>query len=126
MVDFPKRKRVYINLQLLLPSSLKTTLESPKTVIVVVLSTILISAASSQRSFKPVVNKATYPEFKKKLQTSKNESSSQPTNQVIELTSRTTDYTLFPVSTPEGKPLQTTIDVEDHPFVMEIDTEAAQ
>ena len=34
---------------------------------------------------------------KKKLQTSKNESSSQPTNQVIELTSSTTDYTLFPV-----------------------------
>ena len=62
---------------------------------------------------------------KKKLQTSKNESSSQPTNQVIELTSSTTDYTLFPVSTPEGKPLQTTIDVEDNPFVMEIDTGAA-
>ena len=62
---------------------------------------------------------------KKKLQTSKNESSSQPTNQVIEFTSSTTDYTLFPVSTPEGKPLQTTIDVEDHPFMMEIDTGAA-
>ena len=44
---------------------------------------------------------------------------------MIELTSSTTDYTLFPVSTPEGKPLQTTMDVENHPFVMEIDTGAA-
>ena len=46
-------------------------------------------------------------------------------NQVIEFTSSTTDYTLFPVSNPEGKPLQTTVDVEDHPFMMEIDTGAA-
>ena len=44
---------------------------------------------------------------------------------MIELTSSTTDYTLFPVRTPEGKPLQTTVDVEDHPFMMEIDTGAA-
>ena len=44
---------------------------------------------------------------------------------MIELTSSTTDYTLFPVSTPEGKPLQTIIDVEDHLFAVEIDTGAA-
>ena len=62
---------------------------------------------------------------KKKLHTSKSESRLQPTNQVIEFTSSTTDYTLFPVSNPEGKPLQTTVDVEDHPFMMEIDTGAA-
>ena len=60
-----------------------------------------------------------------KQEETKSESRLRPTNQVIELTSSTTDYTLFPVSTPEGKPLQTTVDVEDHPFVIEIDTGAA-
>ena len=62
---FPKEEKVNINLQLLLPSSLKTTLTSPKSVVFVVLSTILISVTSSQKSVTPVVNKATYPEFVK-------------------------------------------------------------
>ena len=35
-----------------------------------------------------------------------------------------TDYTLFPVGCQDGKPLQTTLYVEDHPFVMEVDTGA--
>ena len=61
---------------------------------------------------------------KKKTQTLKSESSTQATNQVIELRS-TTDYTLFPVTCQEGKPLQTTVYLEDHPFVMEVDTGAA-
>ena len=32
-----------------------------------------------------------------------------------------TDYTLFPVGCRDGKALQTTLYVEDHPFVMEVD-----
>ena len=36
-----------------------------------------------------------------------------------------TDYTLFPVGCRDGKPLQTTVYVEDYPFVMEVDTGAA-
>ena len=74
----------------------------------------------------PVVSKATLPEFesKKKVQTTKTDSSTpSTTNQMTELSS--TDYTLFPVGCQDGKPLQTTLYVEDHPFVMEVDTGAA-
>ena len=125
VVDFPKRKRVYINLQLLLPSSLKTTLESPKTAVVAVLSDQCHFKSEKCHACGKQGHISRVCQSKKKLHPSKNESRSQPTNQVIELTSSTTDYILFPVSTPEGKPLQTTIDVENHPFVMEIDTGAA-
>lgn len=71
-----------------------------------------------------VVSKATYLEFgeagRKLILLN-----SQPTNQVIQLTNSTTDYTLFPVSTKEANPSQTTAYLEDHPFVMEMDTGAA-
>ena len=60
-----------------------------------------------------------------KKKTPGSESSTQATNQVIELRRSTTDYTLFAVSCQEGKPLQTTVYLEDHPFVMEVDTGAA-
>ena len=36
-----------------------------------------------------------------------------------------TDYTLFTVGCQDGKPLQTTLYAEDHPYVMEVDTGAA-
>ena len=60
---------------------------------------------------------------KKKVQTIKTDSSTLATNQMTELES--TDYTLFPVGCRDGKPLQTTLYVEDHPLVMEVDTGAA-
>ena len=61
---------------------------------------------------------------KNKTQSSKSDNSTA-TTQVIELTQGTSDYTLFPVGCQEGKPIQTTVYLEDHPFVMEVDTGAA-
>ena len=60
---------------------------------------------------------------KKKVQITETDSSTLATNQMTELES--TDYTLFPVGCGDGKPLHTTVYVEDHPFVMEVDTRAA-
>ena len=73
----------------------------------------------------PVISRATLPDFvevRRKLQTTKTDSSSLATNQMTEIES--TDYTLFPVGCQDGNLLQTTVYVEDHPFVMKVDTGA--
>ena len=44
---------------------------------------------------------------------------------MVELSSNTTEYNLLPISCQEGWPLQTTIKLKGHPFVMEVDTVAA-
>ena len=44
---------------------------------------------------------------------------------VIELSSNTTEYNLLPIGCQEGRPLQTMVKLEGHPFVMEVDTRAA-
>ena len=62
---------------------------------------------------------------KKKFQSSDGDGTSKPTHQVVELSSNTTEYNLLPIGCQEGRPLQTTVKLEGHPFVMEIDTSAA-
>ena len=61
----------------------------------------------------------------RRAQTSKSDSPSQATHQVVELSSNINEYNLLPVGCQEGKPLQTTVQLEGHPFVMEVDTGAA-
>ena len=62
---------------------------------------------------------------KKKFQTPDSDSTPKPTHQVVEFSSNTTEYNLLPIGCQEGRPLQTTIKLEGHPFVMEVDTGAA-
>ena len=62
---------------------------------------------------------------KKKIQNSDSNGTSKSTHQVVELSSNTTEYNLLPIGCQEGRPLQTTVKLEGHPFVMEVDTGAA-
>ena len=62
---------------------------------------------------------------KKKFQNSDSDGTSKSTHQVVELSSNTTEYNLLPIGCQEGRPLQTTVKLEGHPFVMEVDTGAA-
>ena len=120
---FPRKTRVYTNLLVLPQLSLQTIPAKSRNIIVVVQSTTLISVILSQRSAMPEGHIARVCWSKKKVQTTKTASSTLATNQMTEL--KSTDYTLFPVGCWDGKPLQTTVYVEDHTFVMEVDTEAA-
>ena len=54
-------------------------------------------------------------------------SSSKPLNRVVEepTSSSVTEYGLFTLPNQQNQPLQTTLQVEGHPFIMEIDTGAA-
>ena len=62
---------------------------------------------------------------RKKLQSPRNDSTFQTTHQVVELSKSTSEYNLLPIGCREGKPLQTTVQLEGHSFVMEVDTGAA-
>ena len=62
---------------------------------------------------------------RKKLQSPRNDSTSRATHQVVELSKNTSDYNLLPIGCRDGKPLQTTVQLEGHSFVMEVDTGAA-
>ena len=73
----------------------------------------------------PVGNKVTFAKLcrsRKKLQSPRNDSTFQATHQVVELSKSTSEYNLLPIGCRDGKPLQSTMQLE---FVMEVDTGAA-
>ena len=62
---------------------------------------------------------------RKKLQSPRNDSTFQATHQVVEFSKSTSEYNLLPIGCRDGKPLQTTVQLEGHFFVMEVDMGAA-
>ena len=61
---------------------------------------------------------------RKKLQSPRNDSTFRATHQVVEHSKNTSEYNLLPIGCQDGKPLQTTVQLEGHSFVMEVDTGA--